>query len=750
MDDGQEKSSWVKGEEGERAVSELLEKELEFDEYYRINDVYLKTKDKRWRRASNQTHHIVKRWHRASAQIDHIVLSVYGIFVIETKNWKGTPDFKDEVKQNKRHKYEIAKILRINDDINNKLFSIVVSAGEASPPEEGWPKEVCYIEDFVEERILSKTAKPFTKEKVKSFHYTIQRKNLRLTRDNYKQEHADYVIFCKSLENKEDEAKHNTRKANQPTDERIIEAETNQTEHHQTDAEHIARSKSKHNKPEQSKLDGEIKTAETDEEHKARSRIAKETETVKSSQTKNLIKNGGIIVIMLVLFSWTPFYFNSRWDISKIISPPKENVQTAIPNKGASTDAGTEVFRQQFMEQLAKYESEVEPKIEALRLREWASEKHDELQRLEADAIEDFAKSDYLSAREGLRQARELASEAEAEYDHRLAALKIEANEAFADDRAPAAEKAVGQALHLRPDDAEMLALQKRVSVLSEVLDLLRRAGVARNENRPEKEAAALQKVLALDPSRKGLQSRLAKLHGQLKQQRFSGAVRKAQAALDAGDLAAAANQLALAKTISPADKSLAPLQKRLRLAQKEKAFAAQISLGAQAKARDDWRVAATHFQRARQLKPGDKTAVENHDLAQRVVGVTQRLRQMSDREHRLGDKNVLASVAAYLQETESLVAISPGLRKIHAEVTRNAALYRIEVEVVVVSDNATYIVVRGEGQVGETSRRTIRLRPGKRVFEGTRRGYKSKLVTVDLVPGAPAVEVVVICDEKI
>ena len=489
---------------------------------------------------------------------------------------------------------------------------------------------------------------------------------------------------------------------------------------------------------------------ETDEEHKARSRIAKETETVKSSQTKNLIKNGGIIVILLVLLSWTPFYFNSRWDISKIISPPKENVQTAIPNKGASTDAGTEVFRQQFMEQLAKYESEVEPKIEALRLREWASEKHAELQRLEADAIEDFAKSDYLSAQEGLGQARGLVSEAEAEYARRLVALRIEANEAFADDRAPAAEKAVGQALHLRPDDAEMLALQKRVSGLPEVLDLLRRAGVARNENRPEKEAAALQKVLALDPSRKGPQSRLAKLHGQLKQQRFSGAVRKAQAALDAGDLAAAANQLALAKTISPADKSLAPLQKRLRQAQTEKAFAAQISLGAQAKARDDWSVAATHFQRARKLKPGDKTAVENHDLAQRIVGVTEQLRQMSDREHRLGDKNVLASVAAYLRETESLTEISPGLKKIHAEVTRKVALYRTEVEVVVVSDNATYIVVRGEGQVGKTSRRTIRLRPGERVFEGTRRGYKSKLVTVDLVPGAPAVEVVVICDEKI
>ena len=692
MDDDQEKSSWEKGEEGERAVSELLEKELG-SEYREIRDVYLRIKDDDTSLP-------------ASTQIDHIVLSVYGIFVIETKNlaesWKVKQAVKQAVKQNENHKKELTRILRINDDIDKKSFSIVVSAGEASPPEEGWPKEFCYLKDLRERIIqLSRTDKPFTKEKVGSFFDTIQRNNLRLTdKDTYKQKHNDYMVFRKNKR----KAKQSTQKPNQPT-----EQKTNQPTN-QTTGEKIT--------------EGEI------------------------NQTKSRIKITKIIgafIIFLALLSGA-WYLFSLFFISNTAPTQNQNIESTQSTAPPETDP----VRQQFMEQLAKYEIEVEPKIEALRLREWASEKHDELQRLKTNAIEDFAKSDYLSAREGLEQARGLVAEAAAEYDRRLAALRVEANEAFANDRAPAAEKAVEQALHLRPDDAEMLALQKRVSVLPEVLDLLGRAGVARNENRPEKEAAALQQVLALDPSRKGLQSRLVKLQGQLKQQRFSGAVRKAQAALDAGDLVVASSQLALAKTISPADKSLAPLQKRLRQAQTEKAFAAQISLGAQAKARDDWRVAATHFQRARKLKPDDKTAVENHDLAQRVVDAAQQLRQLSDREHRLGDKNVLASVAAYLRETESLAEISPGLKKIHAELTRKVALYRIEVEVVVVSDNATYIVVRGEGQVGETLRRTIRLRPGKRVFEGTRSGYKSKLVTVDLVPGAPAVEVVVICDEKI
>ena len=335
-------------------------------------------------------------------------------------------------------------------------------------------------------------------------------------------------------------------------------------------------------------------------------------------------------------------------------------------------------------------------------------------------------------------------------YIPRLTDLKRKANEEFAVGDMEEAKKTAQEVMALNPTDAQMIALQKRIAVFPQVQELLAQARVARAENRPAKEAAALQKALALDRSHTAAQTRLAELHGQLKRQRFLDAVQNARAVLDAGDWDAAAKQIALAKTLFPTDKTLPPLEKQLRQAQLEKEFAAQINHGEQAKARDDWSAAVTHFQRARKLKPDDKTAVENHDLAQRIVGVEQQLRLLSDREHRLGDKNVLASASAYLQEAESLVEISPGLKKIHAELTRKVALYRAEVEVVVVSDNATYIVVRGEGQVGETARRTIRLRPGERVFEGTRSGYKSKLVTVDLVPGASAVEVVVICDEKI
>lgn len=63
-------SSKMKGKFGEFKTSSRL-KHLTKNEYKVLNNIILKTKNNR------------------TAQIDHIVVSVYGIFVIETKNYKG-------------------------------------------------------------------------------------------------------------------------------------------------------------------------------------------------------------------------------------------------------------------------------------------------------------------------------------------------------------------------------------------------------------------------------------------------------------------------------------------------------------------------------------------------------------------------------------------------------------------------------------------------------------------------------------
>lgn len=116
-----------KGWLGESKVRRVVRAQLDEELYRQLHDVTLPTSD-------------------GTAQIDHIIVSIYGIFVIETKNmggwifgnpsrpkWTQTlgrskNSFQNPLRQNYKHIKELDALLQIGED---KLFSVVVFAGDA-------------------------------------------------------------------------------------------------------------------------------------------------------------------------------------------------------------------------------------------------------------------------------------------------------------------------------------------------------------------------------------------------------------------------------------------------------------------------------------------------------------------------------------------------------------------------------------------------------------------------------------------
>ena len=153
------KSPQRKGKIGEKKVSQLLS--LLPDEYKVLDDVVLKTK-------------------RGTTQIDHIVVSKYGVFAIETKNYRGEiygddnrkewtqvivtnvtylkkwyktytyvtkNQFYNPVKQSLGHLYEIKNTL--TGWPNLKMFSIVVFVGDADLSNVTSNSIVIYADDLL-------------------------------------------------------------------------------------------------------------------------------------------------------------------------------------------------------------------------------------------------------------------------------------------------------------------------------------------------------------------------------------------------------------------------------------------------------------------------------------------------------------------------------------------------------------------------------------------------------------------------
>lgn len=122
------KSSFGKGLIGETLLNLAIKIRLDKKKYKLLHDVTLQTKD-------------------GTTQIDHIIVSRYGVFVIETKNYKGwifgnehsktwtqniygkKHSFQNPLRQNYKHVKALQKLLNLDAD---KIFSVVVFVGEST------------------------------------------------------------------------------------------------------------------------------------------------------------------------------------------------------------------------------------------------------------------------------------------------------------------------------------------------------------------------------------------------------------------------------------------------------------------------------------------------------------------------------------------------------------------------------------------------------------------------------------------
>jgi predicted RNA-binding Zn-ribbon protein involved in translation (DUF1610 family) len=122
------KSPIGKGMVGEGVLNFVINIALDKKKYQLLKNITLSTED-------------------GTTQIDHIIVSQYGVFVIETKNYKGwifgsehsktwtqsiyrkKNTFQNPLHQNYKHVKTLQKLLNLDDD---KIFSVVMFVGEAT------------------------------------------------------------------------------------------------------------------------------------------------------------------------------------------------------------------------------------------------------------------------------------------------------------------------------------------------------------------------------------------------------------------------------------------------------------------------------------------------------------------------------------------------------------------------------------------------------------------------------------------
>lgn len=165
----------IKGKIGEFNIASRI-KRLKQDEYKVLNNIILKTKN-------NHT-----------VQIDHIIVSLYGIFVIETKNYEGwifgnenaekwmqiifkeKYQFRNPIKQNWSHIYALKELL--SDYSNVRYIPIVVFSGDGILKEITSSVYVIYDTEILRVIEMESSEKIISRDDILKIVSTIENNNI--------------------------------------------------------------------------------------------------------------------------------------------------------------------------------------------------------------------------------------------------------------------------------------------------------------------------------------------------------------------------------------------------------------------------------------------------------------------------------------------------------------------------------------------------------------------------------------------
>ncbi len=449
-------------------------------------------------------------------------------------------------------------------------------------------------------------------------------------------------------------------------------------------------------------------------------------------------------MVLCALIVIAPTFYDFSEKKEEMVSSP------AVAELAVSGTEDDEAIRLEFKELFKQYANEFEPDLGKYNLLFVSESGLAELTSTREAMNLSVAQGNYHTALNHLQnlqnQTKLLLEQAEQSYANTL----DKAKNFYSEDKFDEAKQQIDFALQLMPESAEVLVLQEQNEKLSTLLPYLENIGVARAEKDMQKEYDLLQQLLSLAPERTEELQRSKTLAQLIKESTFNEEVGAGFAAFDKGDIQKAKEHYRKAKHVAPERDELKVLGGRIGSYERTVRVRNNISLAEQAIRRDDWKQAQNYYSKAAKDDGDNQKIVEGQRQATRVLTIGERLQLYMNNPYRLTNPAVHQEAERVVEEAQSVTSLSFSVKRKVDELTGLLLEINRPVSVTIVSDNKTNVLVRGVGKVGRVHQKTIELKPGKYTLEGIRKGYKSKLVTVQLPLTQKDYSVRMICDEPI
>ncbi len=459
-----------------------------------------------------------------------------------------------------------------------------------------------------------------------------------------------------------------------------------------------------------------------------------------------------IFAIFLITISAGGLYYLLSIRTATVPSPPEASSQIIAPSAATKTQATDEadpqLLRQQFKKMLHQYEQELEPLLPAPD--SWKQEELFEIRQIRESSLVHFSNGEY---QEAVNKITLLGQEATRVIEESTKAFNEEVSSAvsfFKQDQYQQARFHINKALNIVPNQPKAVAFLHEIEKLPVILQLIEEAKTAQAENNLRKELAFQEKLYLIAPERAGVKERIENLTQKIREEDFTDHISTAFSAVEQKNIQNGWNHYKKAKEIYPDRNELTILAAKLQALEKQIRIQTALNAANQAIRRDDWKTALQHFSKAAKDAPQDKIIKERIHQAEIIVSQQQEISNCLSDPYRLSSKAVRNKCTQTVTKAEPVKKSSFSLQQRVNELENVLFLMNRLIPVHVISDQNTYIRVRGVGHVGTVAEKIIQLKPGEYIFEGTRTGYVSKLVPVRIPYDKPTFQLNIICDQPI
>ena len=473
--------------------------------------------------------------------------------------------------------------------------------------------------------------------------------------------------------------------------------------------------------------------------------LGSQLESAKNRNKQNFVLIIGFFLAGSVLVTAYLFFID---DIVASLSQPEQisdnknldsikKPEEAIPdsNIAKSTPNGDdEKLKIQYESKLEEFEATYADKIGDAGNTKWKSNELAKIVEKKNKSLNDYSQKNYLLALEKINGASSLAKtyfrELEAEYVKYFKKAKAYF---VLRDLQNASDSIIKTVESKKTDEAERL--QRQILKLPEIIDFENTIATLKNAGKYKDEITELKKILQILPKNSKYKERLSYLNSQMRMGRLNNLLEKTHKAFEDGRYAEAKEILGIARRIDSQNMDIKNLDQKIQTAELRIKIEKLVDIANKHKSDDQWKLRLDALQKASLMDKDNDYLKGELKIAKEIVLIQDEVEKVLANKDMLLKQKSRNRMNQFVSASDRVQELSPSLNTRLIQLQKVLEEYSKKLDVILVSDGKSKVIVRRVGVVGTFKEKTIKLSAGNYVLEASREGYKSKSVPISIDP---------------